>query len=182
MNVWAWCLMTNHIHLLAVPETPRALACTLGSTQREYARHRNARLASCGHIWQARYYSCPVEHRRIWAVAAYIERSPVRAGMVESAEEYAWSSARAHIAGGDEDGWLVMRPWREEYTTVRWHQVLRDGIEEEALQERLRSATATGRPFGSEEFRESLERTSGRQLAPRKPGLPRKADLTEIGV
>jgi putative transposase len=181
MNVWAWCLMTNHIHLLAVPETPRTLACTFGSTQREYARYRNARLAACGHIWQARYYSCPVENRGVWAVAAYIERNPVRAGMVVLAEDYPWSSARAHIADRDEDQWLVMRQWREEYTAVRWREVLRDGIEEEALQERLRSATATGRPFGSEEFRENLERTSGRQLAPRRVGRPKKAELAEIG-
>jgi putative transposase len=182
MSVWAWCLMSNHIHLLAVPGAPRALASTLASTQREYARYRNARLATCGHIWQARYYSCPVDDRGIWAVAAYIERNPVRAGMVETAEEYPWSSARAHIADRDDREWLDMQAWRENYTPIRWREALRFGIEEEAFRARIRSATATGRPLGSEEFRENLERAAGRPLGPRKPGRPRKAELAEIGV
>jgi putative transposase len=182
LRVWAWCLMSNHIHLLAVPETGRSLVRTLGRTHAEYARYRNARLASCGHIWQARYYSCPVDAWSVWDVIAYIERNPVRAGMVGSAEDYQWSSARAHISGQDDSGWLDMSRWREHYTGARWRDALRVGVNEEALGERIRVATRTGRPLGSAEFIEGLERAANRQLRPRSVGRPRKEGLIEIGV
>src|SRR5438477_1231856 len=102
LRISAWCLMDNHVHLLATPETPRALARTLGCAHSDYARYRNVQLASCGHIFQSRYYSCPVEKAAIWRVMAYIELNPVRAGVVESAEHYRWSSARAHVTGRDQ--------------------------------------------------------------------------------
>ena len=105
---------------------------------------------------------------------AYIERNPVRAGMAEQAEEYPWSSARDHVTNRDDDGWLDLGHWREQYTAVRWREALRDGIEEEALRERLRSATRTGRPMGSENFVEDLERTLNRHLRAREPGRPKK--------
>jgi putative transposase len=174
LRIWSWCLMSNHVHLLAVPRTAESLARALGCTHRDYARYRNVRVATCGHFWQARYYSCPVEERGLWAVMAYIERNPVRAGMVASAEEYRWSSARAHVTGRDEDGWLDMRHWREEYTSVRWVEVLRDGIEEEAFRERLRVSTRTGRPMGSDNFVDDIERAVNRTLRPREPGRPKK--------
>jgi putative transposase len=174
LRIWSWCLMSNHVHLLAVPRTAQSLARALGSTHRDYARYRNVRLASSGHFWQARYYSCPVEERGLWPVMAYIERNPVRAGMAGQAEEYPWSSARDHVTGQDDDGWLELRQWREQYTAVRWREALRDGIEEEALRERLRVATRTGRPFGSENFVEDLERALNRSLRAREPGRPKK--------
>ena len=79
---------------------------------------------------------------------AYIERNPVRAGMVVRAEDYAWSSAAAHVGGRDGIGLLEMADWREHYTAARWSEALRLGIDEEALRERIRDATRTGRPFG----------------------------------
>jgi putative transposase len=61
LTIWAYCLMPNHIHLLAVPERPDSLARALGRTHADYARYWNARRGSCGHVWQARFYSCPIE-------------------------------------------------------------------------------------------------------------------------
>ena len=101
---------------------------------------------------------------------AYIERNPVRAGLVELAEDYAWSSARAHLADHDRDGFLDMAAWRSSYDAERWRDTLRLGVEEEALQERLRRATMTGRPFGSDQFIEQLEQDSNRMLRPRQRG------------
>jgi putative transposase len=182
LRVEAWCLMTNHIHLLATPDTKFSLVRTLGRTHSEYARYRNARLASCGHLWQARYYSCPVDARGIWDVVAYIERNPVRAGMVGAAQDYQWSSARAHVLRWDDGGWLDMSDWRQSYTGRRWEEALRSTVNEEALGERIRVATQTGRPLGSAEFVDRLERASNRQLRPRPVGRPRKERKIEIGV
>ncbi|MGD0299755.1 MAG: transposase [Bryobacteraceae bacterium] len=179
LRIWAWCLMTNHIHLLAVPSSGAALANTLGHTHRDYARYHNARSGKSGHLWQARYYSCPVDTPGVRTVMAYIERNPVRAGLVELAEDYPWSSAVAHVTNRDESGLLDAAPGLEEYTQERWRETLRAGMGEEALQERIRLATMTGRPFGSAEFTEELEAAAQRRLRPRPAGRPKKPSSTE---
>jgi putative transposase len=186
LQVWAWCLMSNHVHLLAVPQTSESLSRALGRIHSDYARYRNARAASCGHLWQARYYSCPVEGPAVWRVMAYIERNPIRAGLVDIAEQFQWSSARVHATDYD-DGVVAMGPWRDNYSAARWRETLRLGADEEALQERLRSATRTGRPFGSEDFLEEIEHNTSRALRPRQVGRPRKAPpqpqlSLEIGI
>jgi len=174
--------MSNHIHLLAVPETTLSLVRALGRTHSHYARYRNARLASVGHIWQARYYSCPSDYQGVWEVMAYIERNPVRAGLVDYAEDYPWSSARTHISGQYDVGWLDTTRWRQDYTSTRWREALRVGINEEALAERIRAATRSGRPFGSEQFVKTIEQSANRQLKPRQVGRPHKEHALEIGV
>jgi putative transposase len=170
LRIWAWCLMSNHVHLLAAPETIESIKRTMGQTHHDYACYRNGQLDSCGHVWQARYYSCPVDQSGVWSVMAYIERNPVRAGLVEFAEDYVWSSARTRILGCDEENFLDLAQWQAFYTAERWRDTLRLGVEEELLQERIRHATLTGRPFGSEEFVAKLESTSKRRLRPNPAG------------
>jgi putative transposase len=174
VGIWAWCLMTNHVHLLAVPQTCAALAAALGHTHRDYARYHNTRSAKSGHLWQARYYSCPVDEPGVCTVAAYIERNPVRAGLVELAEDFPWSSAVAHVTDHDHADLLEDIPWRDEHPKERWREVLRIGVEDEALGERIRRATMSGRPFGSAEFTEELELAAHRRLRPFQPGRPKK--------
>jgi len=174
LGIWAWCLMTNHVHLLAVPKTGSSLANALGHSHRDYARYHNTRSGKSGHLWQARYYSCPVDTPGVCTVMAYIERNPVRAGLVELAEDYPWSSAVAHVTNRDESGLLDAAPGLEEYTQERWRETLRVGVEDEALRERIRLATMTGRPFGSAEFTEELELAAQRRLRPRPAGRPKK--------
>jgi putative transposase len=180
LRIWAWCLMSNHVHLLAVPETAESMKRTLGQTHHDYARYRNAQRSMCGHLWQSRYYSCPVDEPGVWTVMAYIERNPVRAGLVQLAEDYVWSSARAHVIDRDREDFVDMSAWRAAYTAERWRDTLQIGIEEESMQERLRQATLTGRPFGSGQFIEELESASNRDLRPKAVGRKRKAIL--IGV
>jgi putative transposase len=127
-----------------------------------------------------------VEGPAVWRVMAYIERNPIRAGLVDIAEQFQWSSARVHATDYD-DGVVAMGPWRDNYSAARWRETLRLGADEEALQERLRSATRTGRPFGSEDFLEEIERNTNRALRPRQVGRPRKAPpqpqlSLEIGI
>ena len=179
LGIWAWCLMTNHVHLLAVPNTGTALAHALGHTHRDYARYHNARSGKSGHLWQARYYSCPVDARGVSAVMAYIERNPVRAGLVERAEEFPWSSAAVHATGEDDAGPLDSVPWPEDHTKERWRDILRIGVDDEALRTRIRLATMTGRPFGSPEFTEELELAAHRRLRPRRAGRPKKSHSNE---
>jgi putative transposase len=90
---WGYCLMSNHVHLVAVPMKENALVNALRRAHSDYARYANVKLRTSGHFWQNRYYSCPLDRIHQWTALAYVERNPVRAGMVSRAEDYVWSSA-----------------------------------------------------------------------------------------
>jgi len=180
LRVWGYCLMTNHVHFVVVPECERSLAQVFGRTHADYARYANLIKRSCGHFWQARFYSCALDDTHAWKALAYVERNPVRAGLVGTAEEYAWSSAAAHLRDDPLRGRLDLNPWRRHYTGERWQEALRVGVDGEALEERIREATRIGRPLGSESFVERIGRVVGRDLRLRPPGRPpkRAAELT----
>lgn len=177
LSILAYCLMPNHIHLVCIPAKETSLARALGRTAADYARFFNVQNRSCGHVWQARYYSCPLDLAHLWNAMAYVERNPVRAGLSDHAEKYRWSSARAHTEPGASDSLLRWKPWIEEYDPNRWLQVLRSTVEEEAMAERIRDASRRGRPLGSKEFVAMLEQKTGRRLAALPLGRPRHHSL-----
>ena len=88
LRLLGFCLMSNHVHLIAVPEREDSLACALGRTHADYARWLHIRQRQTGHLWQNRFYSCPLDHAHCWAAMRYVERNPVRAGMVETAWQW----------------------------------------------------------------------------------------------
>ena len=91
--------MSNHIHLLAVPETETSLSRGIGLTNQMYTQYLTRKLKQPGRIWQNRFFSCVVENEQyLWAVARYIERNPLKVGLAESVEKYRWSSAKAHVS------------------------------------------------------------------------------------
>jgi putative transposase len=98
-RVLAYCLMTNHVHFVVMPDREDSLAVLFGRANGRYAQALNIRKGRCGHLWQPRYHSCPMSASHLWVGLRYVECSPCRAGMVNAAEEYAWSSARAHLFG-----------------------------------------------------------------------------------
>jgi putative transposase len=149
---------------------------TFGRTHTDYARHFNLRQRSCGHVWQARFFTCPLDRTHVWFAMAYIARNPVRAGLLEQADSYAWSSAKAHTSGEDRTRMVNRDDWRRQYTGERWREVLRASVSEEALMERLREASVRGRLLGSEDFLEAMERKAGRRLRPLPVGRPKKSD------
>jgi putative transposase len=172
MRVWGYCLMRNHVHLVVVPEAERSLAQVFGRTHSDYARYANVARRSCGHLWQARFYSCALDQAHVWAALAYVERNPVRAGMVAEAEEYRWSTAAAHCREDTSGRGLDLSEWRRSFSGARWREVLRTSVRGEALEERLREATRRGYPLGSEGFVDRIGSMLGRELKPRPPGRP----------
>jgi putative transposase len=104
LRVWGYCLMSNHVHFVVVPEGERSLARVFGRTHSDYARYANLLRRSCGHFWQSRFYSCAMDEPHAWEALAYVERNPVRAGLAEKAEEYPWSTAAAHCREDGLDG------------------------------------------------------------------------------
>ena len=109
VEIWAYCLMTNHIHLIAVPETVEGLCRAIGEVHRRYTLEVNQREGWRGYLWQGRFSSYVMDERYTLAAARYIELNPVRAGMVERPQDYPWSSAQAHIRGRD-DGLVKVQP------------------------------------------------------------------------
>ena len=176
LELRAFCLMPNHVHLVAVPMRPDSMARTLGRTHADYARHFNLKNRACGHVWQARFYSCPLDDAHLWRAIAYVERNPVRAGLVSDAVQWHWSSAQAHCGGPDEWELTGSEMWSEVYDAGRWLEVLRTSLGEEALAERIRQATERGRPLGSDEFIDGLERQMHRRLRPLPVGRPKRKE------
>jgi putative transposase len=173
VQVWAYCLMDNHIHLLAVPGTETALAQGIGLTNQVYTQYLNRKLRQSGRIWQNRFFSCVVDNEQyLWAVARYIERNPLKAGLAERAEDYRWSSAKAHLTGTDDAVLGASFTWLDPSESAAYADFVL--LEDEVVDEKIRKATRTGRPFGSESFVDVLEFRLKQVLRPKKPGRPKK--------
>ena len=168
--IWAYCLMPNHVHLIAVPPDATALARALGEAHRRYTRRINMREDWRGYLWQGRFASFVMDDRHLLVGARYIELNPVRAGLVKRARDWPWSSARAHLAGRD-DGLAQAAPLIER--AGDWRHFLDGGIETAALEE-IRRHERTGRPLGGADFVAGLEARLGRPLLPRKPGRKKR--------
>jgi putative transposase len=120
-----------------------------------------------------------VEESAVASVIRYVERNPVRAGIVEQAEQYVWSSAAAHLGlRADSRALLDLDWWKQRWTTAQWEEVLRSG-EQEAELAAIRRATYTGRPWGSLDFVADLEKRLQRRLTARVGGRPKKHTETD---
>ncbi len=170
VEIWAYCLMPNHVHLIAVPATEDGLRRAIGETHRRYTRQINFREKWKGHLWQGRFSSYVMDEHYLLAAARYIELNPVKAKRVKRAEHYPWSSAKAHIKGKD-DALVRVKPLLR--LIDDWGEFLSSGYtkEEENLIQRHEQ---TGRPLGSIPFMKRLENKLDRILVPRKGGRPRK--------
>jgi len=171
IKVWAYCLMTNHVHFVVVPHAEDSLARTFCQAHMLHSQCLNRRLGRVGHVWQARFYSCVLDDTHLLTAVRYVERNPVRAGLVRSPWEYDWSSARAHVSGAEDPLLDLACPLTR--SIVDWRAYL--APDEDCREvEALRQAFRTGRQAGSNEFVSRLERLLGRPLTPRREGRPRK--------
>ncbi|MEX2164157.1 MAG: transposase [Sulfuricaulis sp.] len=176
VDVLAYCLMTNHIHLVVVPETDHGLERVLKPLHMRYAQRINQARGWKGHLWQGRFFSSPLDEPYLWAAVRYVERNPVRAKMVRKAENYRWSSAGGHC-GLRPDTVLTQKSfWRKQFGSIgRWSARLAEGDAPEAMQVLRRNADK-GLPCGSEKFIQQLEKRAGRLLQYRPRGRPKMAD------
>ena len=171
LQILGYCLMTNHVHLVAVPGRSDSLANTLRRVHSRYAQSFNRRYQRSGHLWQNRFFSCGLDRDHLVTALAYVDLNPVRAGMVGSAQVYPWSSARAHVEEKDPLGLIDFSLWHEVRRRGDWAECLRRPTDPESTR-RLREATQRVVPLGSEGFVGALEQSTGRCLALRGPGRP----------
>lgn len=127
LTLLGYCLMTNHVHLVAVPQRPDSLAQALGNTHQLHAQRFNRRYGRSGHAWQNRFFSCPLGPDRTAVALAYCDLNPVRTGLVGRAENWPWSSARAHLEQRDDSGLLDMKACRRACDLQQWRGVLETG-------------------------------------------------------
>ncbi|NLH50842.1 MAG: transposase [Myxococcales bacterium] len=166
VSIWSYCLMPNHVHLIATPDEADGLRRGIGEAHRRYTRRINFREGWRGYLWQGRFASFPLDERHLLAAARYVELNPVRAGLVARPEDYRWSSAAAHLSGRD-DLLVRTRPLLEMVSD--WRAFLQSALSDEELAD-LRRHEHTGRPLGDERFIESIERKIDRLLRRKKPG------------
>ncbi len=166
VEVLAYCLMPNHVHLIAVPQSADGLARAIGEVHRRYTRMVNFREGWRGHLWQGRFASYVLDEPYLLTATRYVELNPVRAGLVNAPGRYRWSSAGAHVRGRDD---LLVHVGPLLKLVPNWRGFLARVIREEDI-ELLRAHERTGRPLGDEEFVATLEHDLGRILRRLKPG------------
>jgi putative transposase len=169
LEVWAYCLMPNHVHLLVLPRRPESLAEAIGLAHRCFAQAINRELHRTGHLWENRFYSSALDETHLWAAVRYIERNPLRARIVDRAEEYGWSSARSHVLRVEDPILSEDRPFAG--AAIDWSRWL--SSEEDAGElELLRTNTCSGRPTGSDDFVNALSAKLKRDLRVTPRGRP----------
>ncbi|HUT93697.1 MAG TPA: transposase [Thermoguttaceae bacterium] len=169
VEVWAYCLMPNHVHLIVVPKTEDGLRRAIGEAHRRYTRRVNFREQWRGHLWQGRFASFVLDEPHLLACARYVELNPVRARLATAPSEYRWSSARAHIKRKD-DCLVKVGPLLA--LAKNWRRLLTSAATEEQIKA-FGEHERTGRPLGDDAFQKRLEKKLGRVLRRQKPG-PKK--------
>ena len=176
VDILAYCLMTNHVHLVAVPIEAEGLSQVLKPLHMRYAQRLNREKGWKGHVWQGRYFSSPLDGAYLWTAIRYVECNPVRARMVRKAERYAWSSAAYHC-GETDDMVVTKKPkWQKRFAQIGDWSAWLSEVEEPEKLDILRRNIDKGLPCGQTSFVRKLERLIGRSLEFRPLGRPRKGD------
>jgi putative transposase len=168
VEILAWCLMTNHVHFIAVPKTEQSLARAFGEAHRRYTRMKNFTEGVRGYLFQGRFSSSVLDQSHLLAAVRYVELNPVRAGMAQQAGEYVWSSTRFHLGLVEND--LLVTDGNLLGLAQNWEELLHrdDGSIESVI-----AATRTGRPVGDEAFLDRVKAVTGRDMRRKQAGRPK---------
>jgi putative transposase len=171
VDIWAYCLMTNHVHLIVNPKEESSLAKAIGETHKHYTKMVNTRERWSGYLWQGRFASFPMDESYLLRAAAYVELNPVVAGMVKNPWDYPYSSVHAHLSGKDELD--IINPNHLLDLVGDWKLYLSQSQGDKVTD--LQKHTRTGRPLGAEGFVQMAEKIVSRVLSKGRPG-PKKKD------
>ncbi len=169
LSILAFCLMPNHVHFVAVPQESDSLAKTFNTSHMRYSQYYNKKNGNTGHLWQGRFYSCPLDERHLYEVIRYVENNPIRAKIVKNVEEWEWSSLSAHL--NKQRSILALEDVGKHIDIPDWRQYLK-GREDEEIIKKIRVNTLTGRPSGKDSFVKKIEKAFGRRLTPLPEGRP----------
>lgn len=167
VEIWSYCLMPNHVHIIAVPRDEDGLGRTFRHVHRHYAGYVNARLRVTGHLWQGRFSSVAMDEQHLCAALRYVALNPVRARLAAKAQDWPWSSVRAHLAGQDDH---VVRVAPALERVGDFAAFLGEHFDEECTYAALRKAETIGRPVGTKQWLEDMAAKTGQPLLPGKRG------------
>lgn len=177
-TIHAYCLMTNHVHLLLTPEKDDSLGKLMKALGQRYVQYVNRTYRRSGTLWEGRFRSCLLQQEAyVLACYRYIELNPVRACMVEHPAEYRWSSYRANAQG--EESSIVPHPLylalgqQIEERHAAYRELFRYELERGVIDE-IRQATNGNYALGDGRFAAEVERMLGRRVVRGKPGRPFK--------
>ena len=169
LEIWTYCLMPNHMHLIAVPHTEASCAHTLGVGHMRYAQYRHRQSHGGGHLRQGRIFSAPLDALDCSRAIRYVEMNPVRAGLVATPEAWPWSSAASHLSGLRLPG----ASFPSDEALLCWREFLQ--LEDPpGTVEIIRQCTAAGLPVGDAPFLTELEALAGRPLKWNPRGRPKQ--------
>ena len=171
LRIWAYCLMSNHVHFVCVPDDAESLSKTFNILHMRYSQYFNQKNGARGHLWQGRFFSCILDERHLHAAIRYVESNPVRAGIVKSPEHYRWSSARGHV--GKVTDPVLSYDCHLEKEIKDWLEYLKQE-EDSQLVDAIRKSSRSGRPCGDERFICKMEGLLNRRLRALPWGRPRK--------
>ena len=181
LMVHSYVLMSNHVHILASPEIKTSISKTLQSVGRRYVQYFNHTYKRTGTLWEGRYKATVIDSEQyLLTCMRYIELNPVRAGMVGKPSEYPWSSYAANAEGKYNKLIISHEVYRqmginEAERQSAYRHLFRSAIGKSDL-DALREATNKGWVFGSDCFREEVERLSGRRSEAKPRGRPKKVN------
>lgn len=175
VEVWSYCLMPNHVHLIMVPSERDGLSRAVGETHRRFSAYINARLRVTGHLFQGRFGCVAMDEDHLLAAIRYVAMNPVKAKLVEEATAWRWSSARA-LAAGQDDVLVTSTPVLERTGDF---DVFLGCDEDQSLLASLERGASIGRPLMDEARLEVLERELGLLLKPRRRGPRPRASEKE---
>jgi len=171
-EIWCYCLMPNHVHIIIVPSDEDGLRRTFADAHRRYTGYVNARMRTTGHLWQGRFGSVVMDEEYLAHAVRYVSLNPVRAGLVEQASDWRWSSVSSHLLARDSQ-LVKVAPVLERYGDFSTFLGQEKDSSEAFM--KLRQSETTGRPVGSEDWIDKLSALTGRELKPQKRGPKRKA-------
>lgn len=169
LRIWAYCLMTNHVHFVCVPDRETSLSRTFNILHMRYSQYFNKKQGVKGHLWQGRFFSSILDDRHLHAAVRYVENNPLHASIATDAKEYQWSSARGHIDVGSDPVLSYDSPLDADIRD--WETYLGE-VDDERLIEGIRKNGLTGRPCGDEHFITKVGGILGRELKANRPGRP----------
>ena len=170
LKLYAWCLMSNHVHFVVEPSTEDGLAKVFNNTNMRYSQYFNRKRGLAGHLFQGRFFSCVLDSDHLYEAMRYVELNPLRAGVSSRPDAYKWSSARKHLTG---KGDIVLNDVSKHLEIDNWRAYLKEKMDEEIVK-RIRANTKTGRPAGDDKFVQKIEKKTGMNFNFKKVGRPKK--------
>jgi len=155
--ILAYCLMSNHVHFIVIPQREDSLGKAFKYINMKYSQYYNNKMKVSGHLFQGRFFSCVLDERHMIACSRYIERNPVRANLVRKPYLWPYSSATIHCGISQDDPLGVNQLFDYiEKNPKEWKEFIEAPDNPDEIKG-IREKTRTGRPLGTDDFIERLE-------------------------